>query len=508
MTSSPPPNEGRLLDDRYRLGSLLGVGGVAEVYRALDERLHRGVAVKLFRGDVADQLHRHEDEMRTLARLNHPSLVTVFDAGTDEETGQPYLVMALVEGTTLADQLRSGAIDPERTAEIGGAVADALAYVHGQGLVHRDVKPANVLISNAGRVFLADFGIARLVDSAHVTQAGDVLGTPSFFAPEQVSGEPVGPPADVYALGLVLLECLTGQREYDGTSLEVAMARLNRQPEIPADLSAGWRDLLAGMTAREAASRFSAAQCADRLQRLAGGDDRTVALATPPFEATTVAMPMATTVMPGAAAIPPPLEPARTARRRGPWIAVLVVVLLIIAAAAVGAVLVNRNNGTTTTSHCPNGVQVLPGQLQSDMTNLDGLVCHAGTADVTPKAAKALKMYLQTVRLDANGTSRKVLHGGIQAFLGEVHTLAGQNQISATREKAIDDAAGQLQVDFNKMNKPAPKPSISSPPPSSSPPPTSAPPAPPTPIVTVTITPTLPVTPPTGTGTGTATATP
>src|SRR3954454_21701078 len=101
MTTAMPPTDGRLLDGRYRLGSLLGVGGVAEVYRADDERLHRGVAVKLFRGDVADQLQRHEEEMRTLARLNHESLVTVFDAGTDDLTHQPYLVMALVEGSTL-----------------------------------------------------------------------------------------------------------------------------------------------------------------------------------------------------------------------------------------------------------------------------------------------------------------------------------------------------------------------------------------------------------------------
>jgi eukaryotic-like serine/threonine-protein kinase len=195
----------RVLDGRYRLGDRLGSGAVAEVYRALDERLQRPVAVKLFRGDAAAQLHRHEAEMRTLARLDHPSLVGVFDAGTDEATDQPYLVMQLVEGPTLADALRDGSLPLERAAGYGAALADALDYVHGRGFVHRDVKPANVLISEDGRVHLTDFGIARLVDSAHETRTGDVLGTPAYFAPEQVAGEPVGSAADVYALGIMLI---------------------------------------------------------------------------------------------------------------------------------------------------------------------------------------------------------------------------------------------------------------------------------------------------------------
>jgi len=379
MTSTGPANDGRLLDGRYRLGALLGVGGVAEVYRAVDERLERGVAVKLFRGDVADQLHRHEDEMRTLARLNHPSLVTVFDAGTDETTQRPYLVMELVEGSTLSDQLRLGSLTSVRTAEIGSAVADALAYVHGQGLVHRDVKPANVLISTGGRVHLADFGIARLVDSAHVTQTGDVLGTPAYFAPEQVSGEPVGPPADVYALGLVLLECLTGRREYEGTGLEAAMARLNRQPNLPATLFGGWRDLLIGMTARQASSRLSAPQVVDRLRRIAAGDDRTAAMSIPPPQPdpATVVLPMATTVMPQVlpqqVAYAPAPVPAR--RSRGPWIAVIVLVVAIIAAAVVGVVLVNNHNNNSAGGNCTIGSPRLNGPLETAMRKLERLAC-------------------------------------------------------------------------------------------------------------------------------------
>lgn len=375
MTSSMPPAEGRLLGGRYRLGTLLGVGGVAEVYRAIDERLHRGVAVKLFRTDVAEQLHRHEDEMRLLARLNHPSLVTVFDTGDDEVTGQPYLVMALVEGATLADRLRNGRLAMDQVTEIGASVADALAYVHGQGLIHRDVKPANVLISNAGRVFLADFGIARMVDSAHVTQAGDVLGTPAFFAPEQVSGDPVGPPADVYALGLVLLESLTGRREYDGTSLEVAMARLTRPPQIPAELPAGWRAVLTGMLVRDPADRLSAAQVSERLRRIEDFDEGTQAIPLLTAEPSTVMMSPGTTVMPPVAAASVPVADETVMPRRRSRAPLVVLALVILIAVGAGIALVVHNNNSAGTRQCSNNGPQLKGQLESDMQQIERLAC-------------------------------------------------------------------------------------------------------------------------------------
>src|SRR3954454_6851561 len=262
MTTTPPASGERLLDGRYRLGERLGGGAVADVFKAVDERLQRPVAVKVFRGDAAQQLQRHDAEMRTLAALDHPSLVTVFDAGTDGESQQPYLVMQLIEGPTLGEELRSGSLTTERSAQYGAALADALGYVHEPGLVHRDVKPANVLITEDGRVHLADFGIARLVDSAHQTRTGDVLGTPAYFAPEQVAGEAVGPAADIYALGIVLIECLSGKRPYEGTAMEVAMARLARPPEIPAGLSGDWAALLTAMTRRVPAERPGAVQVA------------------------------------------------------------------------------------------------------------------------------------------------------------------------------------------------------------------------------------------------------
>jgi serine/threonine protein kinase len=379
MTTDDDAAAPQLLDGRYRLEGRLGSGGVAEVYRAVDERLERDVAVKVFRGDVAEELQRHEEEMRTLARLDHPSLVTVFDAGTDEN-GRPYLVMQLVEGTTLSDLLRDGPLPAGRTASIGAAVADALSYVHAQGLVHRDVKPANVLVAHDGRVALADFGIARLVDSAHVTRTGDVLGTPAYFAPEQIAGEAVGPLADVYALGLVLLECLTGRRAYDGTALESAMARLAAPPVIPQTLSATWRDLITAMTARQPTQRITAAQAAAVLQQLTAGDDSTVAMNLAP--ASTMLMdrpPAATTVM-------PPVAPAATTtttttapppRKRSGVRFLFVLLVLFIAAGIAVAVALNVGNGGGGSAHdCFTKSPTLhPKQLENDMRALERLAC-------------------------------------------------------------------------------------------------------------------------------------
>jgi serine/threonine protein kinase len=360
------PDE-RLLDGRYRVGQRLGGGAVAEVYRALDERLQRQVAVKLFRGDAAEELQRHEAEMRTLARLDHPSLVAVYDAGTDDTTHQPYLVMQLVEGSTLSDEMRDGPLPADRTARYGAALADALGYVHEQGFVHRDIKPANVLISADGRVHLADFGIARLVDSSHVTKTGEVLGTPAYFAPEQVSGDPVGPPADVYALGMVLLECLSGQRAFEGTAMEVAMARLSRDPEIPTWISPGWRTLLTAMTARQPADRPAATDVATTLRNIGEDPDRTVAMTPAPVVA------QRTQVLSSSAPVQRGPAPVVAHRRTGLWVALVAV--LIIAAAAIGIAVAKHQNGSAApANYVPGSPTLHPTQLEDQMQQLEKLV--------------------------------------------------------------------------------------------------------------------------------------
>ncbi|GAA2450817.1 serine/threonine-protein kinase [Streptomyces glaucus] len=257
----------RLLGGRYRLDSRIGAGGVADVYEGVDLRLRRPVAVKVFRpgGDPALG-ERFADEAVVLAGLQHPGLVTLYDAGRHEDCA--YLVMQLVKGTTLARRVSAGPMDPPDVAGLGAGLARALAHVHAAGIVHRDVKPSNVLLDAEGAPHLADFGIARMADATRRTASGELVGTASYLAPEQVLGKEVGPPADVYALGLVLLECLKGETEYRGTPLEAAVARLHRLPAVPRSAPPELARLLRAMTASDPAARPAAGECAETLSAL------------------------------------------------------------------------------------------------------------------------------------------------------------------------------------------------------------------------------------------------
>ena len=272
MNSSSTPGP-RLLSGRYLLGELLGRGGMGDVYRATDRVLARQVAVKVFRPDVSDdELHlRHESEARVLAGLNHPGLVAVYDIGTEDE--QPFLVMELVEGETLAQLVRRGPLEQRHVASLGGQLAASLQAIHDAGVIHRDVKPANVMVRAADdgtplRTKLTDFGIARLVDGTRLTSTGLLLGTVQYLSPEQTIGGTVSYPSDVYALGLVLLECLTGGPAFPGVGIESAVVRLSRQPEVPAALGAQWGGLLQAMTAREPEDRPTAGEVAAALDGL------------------------------------------------------------------------------------------------------------------------------------------------------------------------------------------------------------------------------------------------
>ncbi|MFJ8584700.1 serine/threonine-protein kinase [Streptomyces sp. NPDC093595] len=252
---------------RYRLDDPLGRGGAADVYEGLDLRLRRPVAVKVFRPESdAHTEEQFDRECHLLARLRHPGLVTVYDCGRDD--GLPYLVMELIRGTTLRRRIAAAPPALDEVCRIGSALASALAHVHAAGVVHRDVKPSNILLDETGAPHLTDFGISQLADTtapAAPAAAGALIGTAAYMAPEQVEGRAAGPAADIYSLGLVLLECVKGELEYDGTPLEAAIARLHRSPAIPQELPHGIAELLEAMTAADENRRPDALTCCEVL---------------------------------------------------------------------------------------------------------------------------------------------------------------------------------------------------------------------------------------------------
>jgi hypothetical protein len=355
VTGFSAPAVGSVLLDRYELVRHLARGGMADVYEAADRQLERRVAVKLFRGAAAGDRARFDAEVVVLAALNHPGLVSVYDAG--EQDGDAFVVLELIEGPTLAARLAErGPLPAAEVAELGAQVADALAFVHERGVVHRDVTPSNVLCAPDGRPRLADFGIARLVDTTRITATATTVGTAAFMAPEQVRGHDVTAAADVYALGLVLLELLTGRRAFDGAPHEVAMARLARDPDTHTDVPGGWRHLLGEMTDRAAPSRPSASAVRDRLRALVtAAADVTAAVVTVPSvvvaapsgegpassDAVTASNPAAaSSADPGTTVMPAVLLPAAEPVRRAGWRRAVV-------AAAVGALLLVVALGAT-----------------------------------------------------------------------------------------------------------------------------------------------------------------
>lgn len=353
---------------RYALGELIGRGGMSDVYRGTDIVLARPVAVKLLRDpgvDVNDEA-RARSEARMLASLSHPSLVTVYDAGI--EGGRPFIVMELIDGPTLAAVCAAGPGAPGRVAQVGAQIADALGYVHAQGLVHRDVKPGNVLLRHLDtpepQALLSDFGVARLVDSTRLTATGFTVGTAGYLAPEQVRGEDVTSAADIYALGLVLLECLTGRREYPGSNVEAAVARLHRQPQLPGNLSADWRELLLVMTADDPTQRPTAGQVAARLHATDGATtvalgpiSETVPLA--PTRALSLPSPSASAAMSGAA--------SRRLRGTGAKAAAAALAVLVL---ALGALAITDQRGSNDTVVQPLPAPDVPGKVGQDLQRL------------------------------------------------------------------------------------------------------------------------------------------
>jgi serine/threonine-protein kinase len=261
------PLIGAVLDGRYRVQALIATGGMSAVYRGIDVRLDRPVAIKVMESRYAGDeqfLARFQREARAVARLKDPALVAVYDQGLDGQ--HPFLVMELVEGGTLRELLRErGPMPPHAVAAVMRPVLSGLAVAHRNGLVHRDVKPENVLISDDGDVKIADFGLVRAVAEAKITSDSVILGTAAYLSPEQVRSGNAGPRSDVYAAGVLIFELLTGFTPFRGdTALAVAYQRLDHDVAAPSTVIAGvpaqFDELVLRATERDPAGRYPDAQ--------------------------------------------------------------------------------------------------------------------------------------------------------------------------------------------------------------------------------------------------------
>ena len=390
MTTAMDTSDGALFDGRYRIIRRLGQGGMARVFLATDESLHRQVALKVLADRHSDDPHfieRFQREARAAARLNHPNIVQVYDQSL---VGMAYIVQEYVEGETLKDLIRREApLEPRRAINIALQILAALRIAHQQGVVHRDVKPQNILMQPDGKVKVADFGIASAGGDSEMTEAGSIVGTAQYLAPEQARGLTVGPPADLYSVGIVLYEMLSGRVPFEGdTAVNVAMRHVqeapaplgDRNPLVPAALES----VVMRALAKDPRDRYQSADemgiDLDRVRQGLPVSDETAVIG-----AATLAMARPTERMPAETMVAPPLPPraAPSGRpgnpnRRRLWILLIAIGVIALAIAAGVFAFTRGDGGGSTTQPTTTSALVeipdLAGQTQDAATaTLKGL---------------------------------------------------------------------------------------------------------------------------------------
>ncbi|MFC4138294.1 MULTISPECIES: serine/threonine-protein kinase [unclassified Microbacterium] len=412
------PTQGVSFGGRYELQSRIAIGGMGEVWEATDHVIGRTVAIKILKDEYMGDpgfLERFRAEARHAALVNHEGIASVFDYG--EENGSAYLVMELVPGEALSTVLeRDGELSADKTLDIVAQTASALQAAHAAGLVHRDIKPGNLLITPDGRVKITDFGIARIADQVPLTATGQVMGTVQYLSPEQASGHPASPATDIYSLGIVAYECLAGKRPFTGESqVAIAMAQINEQPPpLPATVPQPVQNLVMAMIAKKPADRpSSAATVARAAQALRRGDLNSAAIAVPAIAAGVAAagaddatrilgVDDSTSIMPTTAPLPAE-EAAEEAekKKRSPWtwpLIALIVLLLLVLGGTLFALFNNQDTPEPTdssTSAPPPTTPTTPPPTTEAPTRADvpgglvGLSCDAATAKVKEAGLEA-----------------------------------------------------------------------------------------------------------------------
>lgn len=356
------PTAGMTFGGRYELQSRIAIGGMGEVWQATDLVIGRLVAIKILKDEYLGDpgfLERFRAEARHAALVNHEGIANVYDYG--EEEGSAYLVMELVPGEPLSTVIeREKTLSIDKVLDIMAQTAAALQAAHSAGLVHRDIKPGNMLITPEGRVKITDFGIARIADQVPLTATGQVMGTVQYLSPEQASGHPASPSTDIYSLGIVAYECLAGKRPFTGESqVAIAMAQINEEPPpLPDTIAEPVRNLVYSCIAKKPADRpASAANLARAAQALRRGDLQGAAAAVPGVLGTSTAPLDATTVMPRTAAtgattvltIPDAPEPVEQEekKKRSPWMWPLIALGGVLLLVIVGGIIALTSSGNS-----------------------------------------------------------------------------------------------------------------------------------------------------------------
>ncbi|MEV7388941.1 serine/threonine-protein kinase [Streptomyces sp. NPDC091215] len=408
------PGRERVIAGRYRLLSPLGEGGMGTVWRARDEVLGRDVAVKEVRApaglpgsDVERMYARLEREAWAAARVANRNVVTVYDVAM--EGGRPWIVMELIPGVSLADVLETeGPMSPQRAAGIGAEVLSALRAAHAAGVLHRDVKPGNVLLSNDGRVVLTDFGIATVEGSSALTMTGEVIGSPEFLAPERALGRAFGPESDLWSLGVLLYAAVEGTSPFrQNTPLSTLRAVVDE--ELPPPYRAGpLAPVIEGLLRKDPAARLSAEQAERDLRLIAAGGTPGTAVTVPvpaPYETPTLVAPQPrpnSPTPPLPTPFPTPTDtrppaPERDGNRRAGTVLLIGLVLVVLALGGLTYALLNHNNGKG------NGNDAGAGQSASNLSS-PAPSHSSSTRSTSPSASASSSAPTQSVQVSVAGS--------------------------------------------------------------------------------------------------------